>query len=195
METERPPTANVSFVDCEFSDNAGFGFVSPSKKASAISCSRCKFVGTTNLAAWLDSPGMRFSQCLFVGAINHVFGSPDPAQAAQFADCTFSDDPALSPSGEVFLGPLKGPIAILLKASNARFSRCHFRLSHDGLLPLSQADVIYADCDMSQRSPAPSRPLGTYIGTNVIRGNARLDGSSIRGSVMLNGRALERTAS
>jgi len=191
METERPPTRNVSFSDCEFSDNAGFGFVSPSKKASDITCTRCKFVGTTNLAGWLDSPRMRFRNCLFVGSINHVFGDTDPTQAAQFLDCTFTDDPGLSPTGEVFLGGgQRNWIAVVQRGTNVLFSRCNFRLLRDGLLPLSQSDVIYADCKLSQRSPALSNPRGTYIGTNVITGNVQLKGSVIRGQVTLNGRLM-----
>ncbi|HET7604912.1 MAG TPA: right-handed parallel beta-helix repeat-containing protein [Sphingomicrobium sp.] len=189
VEAERSPIRNVAFEDCEFSDNHGFGLVAGTGKSADLRFDRCKFVGTTNWSAWPDRPQMRFRSCLFVGAINHARGDADPARAAQFLDCTFTDDPALSPTGKVFL-PKGKWIAIILKSPNVRFRRCHFRLIADGVLPLSQSQVIYEDCDMSQRSAAPSGPRGTYLGTTSIRGNAHLEDSIIRGKVTLNGRIL-----
>jgi hypothetical protein len=192
IEAERPPISDVIFRDCEFSDNKGFGLVAASGKSADLQFERCKFVGTTNWSAWPDRRRMRFRKCLFVGAINHARGDLDPAEAAQFLDCTFTDDPALSPTGKVFLPEGKW-IAIVLDRPNVQFRRCRFRLVSDGVLPLSQKQVIYADCEMSQRSTAPSAPRGTYVGTNSIRGNAHLEDSVIRGNVTLNGRLLPQS--
>lgn len=195
IEAESGPIRNVNFSDCEFSDNRGFALVQGTGKSLDATFTRCKFIGTTNYAAWPHRPGIRFSDCLFVGQIVNVFGDVDPARAAQFVNCIFTDDPALSPTRQVFLGRSGPPtIAVLLKSPNVLFSHCHFRLVADGLLPQSRSDVIYADCDMSQRSREPSAPLGTYIGTSTILGNARLEGSVIRGSVTLNGRTVPRNA-
>ena len=195
IEPEGVPINNVNFTDCEFSDNRGFGLVAGSAKAQNATFTGCKFIGTTNYAAWPHGAGFRFSDCLFVGQIVNVFGKEDPARATQFVNCTFTDDPTLSPTRQVFLGRSgPGTVAVLLKSPNVLFSHCHFRLVANGLLPQSKSDVIYADCDMSQRSVEPSAPLGTYIGTNTIRGNARLEGSVIRGNVTLNGRTVPRNA-
>jgi hypothetical protein len=185
---------NVAFSDCEFSDNAGFAMVAGSGDSADATFTRCKFVGTTNWAAWPNKPGFRFSNCTFVGQIVHVYGDPDPARAAQFMDCTFSDNPALSPTGQVYGGRIEAkPIAILTKSQNALFNRCNFNLAGDMTLPMS-TDVIYSDCTMTQRSPMPSRPGGTYLGRTTISGNANLTGSHIRGTVTLNGRPLPPTA-
>ncbi len=185
---------NVAFTDCEFSDNAGFALVAGSGDSADATFTRCKFVGTTNWAAWPNKPGFRFSNCTFVGQIVHIYGDPDPARAAQFMDCIFSDDPALSPTGQVYGGRIGAkPIAILTKSQNALFNRCNFNLVADMTLPMS-TDVIYSDCTMSQRSPMPSRPGGTYLGSTTISGNANLTGSHIRGTVTLNGRPLPPTA-
>jgi hypothetical protein len=185
----------VAFSNCEFSDNTGFGVVAGGGDSAEIRFEHCRFVGTTNWAAWPESPLMRFNDCLFVGSINHIHADVDPHRAGQFIGCTFTDDPALSPTGRVFLGPDGGRWIIVIDRhdANARFAQCHFRLIGQGLLPLSGAGVIYADCDMSQRSPAASAPRGTYVGQNSIRGNAHLEGSVIRGEVMLNGRPVPRT--
>jgi hypothetical protein len=194
IESEQSPIRNVAFTDCDFSDNSGFGVVADSGDSADASFSGCKFIGTTNWSAWPRKPGMRFDNCLFVGSITRVYGDPDPNRAAQFHNCTFTDDPALSPTHQVFLGRTQEkPIALVMNGQNVLFSGCHFRLVAGGVLPKSIPAVIYENCDMSQRDPAPSSPRGTYLGTNSIRGNAQLEGSIIRGGVTLNGRLLPRT--
>jgi hypothetical protein len=195
VEAERGPIRDVSFSNCEFSDNAGFGMVAGSGDIAGVKFAGCKFIGTTNPSAWASKPAIRFADCLFVGQITHLHGDPDPTRATQFTGCTFTDDPTLSPTGQVFLG--RGPertIAPLGQAQNVLFSHCHFRLVREGLLPQSGVGVIYSDCDMSQRSPTPSAPHGTFLGTNSINGNAQIQGSIIRGTVTLNGRLVSSAA-
>lgn len=188
MEAESSPIENVAFSNCEFADNTGFGTVSGHRRSSNISYASCKFIATTNLGVWPDSPMTRFTNCLFVGTINHEHPSPDPAEASQFFNCTFTDDPSLSPTGTVFLGHGNGKyIAVVRPGQNVLFDHCRFDLVGEGLLPLSSPDVIYNSCDMRQRSSRISAPLGTYTGNTTIVGNARLSGSIIRGTVTLNG--------
>lgn len=195
IEAENWPIRNVSFEDCEISDNSGFGIVSGSGDSADISFSGCKFIGTTTWAAAPGSPGMRFNHCVFAGSIAYCHGDANPLRAAHFTDCTFTDDRSLSPTGKLFLGKGKDHwIAQVLKSPNVRFEGCRFRLTGDALLPSSDNGVIYADCVMSQRSPAVSRPLGTYVGTNSISGRADLEGAIIRGRVVVNGRALPRSS-
>lgn len=186
VEAEFGPIRNVAFSRCEFVDNHGFGFVAGSGDAAEISFSGCKFVGTTNWSAWPDQPGIRFQDCLFVGALTHAHGDENPARAVHFIGCTFTDDTALSNTGKVFL-PQGGWIAVV-QSPNVRFTGCHFRLLGAALLPRSNNKVIYQDCDMSQRATKPSAPRGTYLGTNTIKGNASLGDSNIVGSVTLNGK-------
>jgi hypothetical protein len=195
IEAEGRPIRNVDFQDCEFSNNVAFGMgAGRPTDSDDIRFTRCKFIGTTNWSAGPDRSRMRFRSCLFVGTIGYVYGDADPNLAAQFFDCTFTDDPALSPTGRVFLGR-GGPksIAMIGDRQNILFSHCKFRLVADGVLPNSGKDVIYDNCQMSQRAKDRSKPRGTYIGTNVVSGNANLEGSVIRGKVTLNGRVLSRT--
>jgi hypothetical protein len=192
IETGKDPIRNVSFDSCEFSDNLGFGMDAGTGDSAGISFTSCKFIGTTNYAAWPDRPQMRFKSCVFVGAVNHLYGDPDPSRAAQLYDCTFTDDPSLSSTGRVFLPPGNW-IAVVLQRANVLFSGCRFRLVGRGVLPLSGAGAIYSDCTMTQASPAPSAPRGTYLGTDSITGDARIEGSIIRGKVVLNGRVVPLT--
>jgi hypothetical protein len=189
IETGKDPIRAVTFSGCEFSDNFGFGLDAGTGDSAGITFTSCKFIGTTNYAAWPDRPQMRFNSCIFVGAINHLYGADDPARAAQFYDCTFTDDPSLSPTGQAFVPPGNW-IAVVLQRPNVLFSGCRFRLVGRAVLPLSGAGVIYSNCTMVQASPGPSAPRGTYLGTNSIVGNAHLAGSNIRGAVTLNGRSL-----
>jgi hypothetical protein len=180
---------HLRFVECEFSNNVGAGLTADSGPSEGASFERCAFIGTTSWAAWPNKPRFRFAACTFVGPIVHAFGDPDPARACQFHDCTFRDDPALSPTGEVYGGPNPSrPIADLSDNPNVLFNRCRFLLTHRSVLPWTTNVVIFADCILSQRAPAQSYPRGTFVGRNVLTGNIGLYSARIRGEVILNGR-------
>jgi hypothetical protein len=182
---------NISFTSCEFSDNAGPGLLAPVGDSEGVTFSGCTFVGTTSWAAWPKKPRYRFTNCTFVGAITNAYGDPDPNRAAQFHGCTFTDDPRISPTGQVFTGRGgRSPIAQLGKSQNVLFNRCRFALVGQAVLPLSNPSVRYVDCEMTQASPRRSRPRGTYLGTNRLSGNIDLGQSVISGTVILNGRTL-----
>ncbi len=182
---------NISFRHCEFSDNAGPGLLAPTGNSEGVTFDGCTFVGTTSWAAWPKKPKFRFSNCLFVGAIVHAFGDPDPARATQFHACTFKDDPRLSPTGQVFLGRGSNrAIANLPRSENVLFNRCQFTLTHEAVLPFTNQVVRYSDCVMVQASPARSRPKGTYFGLNRLTGNIDLRNAIVRGTVILNGHTL-----
>lgn len=195
IEPEQKTVRKLSFTSCEFSDNSGVGLVAEAGDSEGATFDSCTFVGTTAWAAWPNKAGFRFRDCTFVGASVHPYGSADPKQAAQFANCRFLDDPALSPTGAVYGGTGDAlPIVALPNSPNARFDGCSFHLVGKAEVPWSNYGVIYSNCTMSQRSPAASYPRGTYFGTTVIDGNAMLERSVIRGTVILNGRTLPRSA-
>ena len=194
IEAEGVLVRNVAFSDCTFSDNHGFALVAGSGDSENIRCDGCTFIGTTDWTLWAERPRMRFSNCTIIGTVIRAFGDPDPSRAAQFTDCTFTDDPSLSPTGKVFTGINRpGTIAYIPRAQNVLFRRCHFRLIAGATLPETNVRVIYADCDMSQRAPQLSRPIGTYSGTNRITGSASVAGSRIRGVVTVDGRQIPAT--
>jgi hypothetical protein len=183
--------SNLSFVDCEFSNNSGAGLTADSGPSEGASFERCTFIGTTSWAAWPNKPDIRFIGCTFVGPIVHAYGSVDPRRACQFHDCTFRDDPALSPTGQIYGGANESrPIADLSNNPNVLFNRCRFLLTHRSVLPWTTNVVIFADCTLSQRAPAQSYPRGTFIGRNVLTGNIELYSARIHGEVIFNGRRL-----
>jgi len=194
LEAEpRSTIRRMGFLSCEFLDNRGAGLAADSGDTEDVSFDDCRFVGTTSWTAWPRKPRMTFSNCTFIGAMVHPFGDPNPARAARFVACSFLDDPALSPTGNLYLGPsLAKPIVNAPSAENALFDTCRFHLIKEGLLPFTR-DVIYSDCIMSQRSPIRSHPGGIYFGTDRLSGNIDLSGATIGGNVTLNGRALPRT--
>ena len=179
---------DLRFVECEFANNSGAGLTADSGPSEGASFERCTFIGTTNWAAWPNKPRFRFEGCTFVGPIVHAFGDPDPERACQFHDCTFRDDPALSPTRRVYGGANPSrPIADLPGNPNVLFNRCRFLLTHQAVLPWTTNVVIFADCILSQRAPAQSYPRGTFVGRNVLTGNIGLYSARIRGEVILNG--------
>jgi hypothetical protein len=194
IEAETKPVRNLRFSRCQFSNNTGVGVVADQGDSEGAVFEHCRFVGTTNWALWPNKPGMRFTSSQFVGSIVNAFGSEDKAQAVQFHNCEFRDDPALSPTGEVYDHKNEHPIADLPYSRNVLFNRCRFRLTHRAVLPWSTNGVIYSDCLMSQSSAKQGYPRGTFVGSNRIDGHVDLYSSNILGELIVNGRLIARTA-
>jgi hypothetical protein len=178
---------DVSFANCEFSNNFGCGLVADSGDSEGASFTACTFIGSTNWAAWPNKPRFRFVDCTFVGPIVRAFGDPNRERATQFHGCTFRDDPALSPTGTVYGGEnTDRPIGDLPGNKNVLFNKCRFLLTHQAVLPWS-VDVTYADCTLSQKAPKHGFPRGVYLGRNTITGAVAIGGSLVQGSLTVNG--------
>ena len=190
IEAEVQSIRNVSFLRCEFSDNSGAGMVADSGDTDGATFTDCLFVGTTNWSAWPRKPHFYFSACRFVGALVNAYGDVDPERAARFDNCIFCDDPALSPTGEVY--KVQAPIADLSDNLNVQFNQCEFTLKHEAVLPWS-VNAIYSDSTMSQSASAQAYPRGTFKGTNRINGNVDLYGSTVLGPLTVNGQLLPLT--
>lgn len=185
---------DLHFSACDFTGNKGVGMVADSGDSEGAVFEDCTFVGSTSWAAWPKKPRFRFTRCTFVGPIVNAYGDPVRERAAQFHDCSFRDDPALSPTGEIYGGVNpRRPIADLSKSENVLFNRCRFILTHRSVLPWVTRLVIFSDCQMSQEAVPKSFPRGTFIGRNVLSGNIGLEGARILGEVFLNGRKLPLT--
>jgi hypothetical protein len=190
IESEgKRPIRDLTFTRCKFLDNRGCGMVADSGDSEGVKFTDCTFVGTTNWSAWPRKPGFSFANCTFVGSLVHVYGGPDPTLAARFTACRFTDDPALSPTGQVFSGAGQAPILATGPDGDALFDGCTFTLVGGAVLPATRS-AIYRNCKMSQRSRKPARPIGRYQGTNSIAGPVNLTGSSNEGTLVVNGRQL-----
>lgn len=186
IEAESAPIRNLRFNRCTFEDNAGCGFVADSGDSADVQLADCRFVGTTFWSTWTNKPGFRFDRCEIVGACVHFFSSPDPLKATRFYDCTFTDAPARSANGKIFLN---GPMANAAYSSNVLFARCRFDATHGASLPWSTA-VIYEDCTMRQSGLGPGYPRGRFRGSNRIDGAVDIAASPVQGRLVLNGRVI-----
>lgn len=188
IEAEDSVCRNGRFVQCEFVDNLGAAMVADSGDSADVRFDRCTFIGTTSWSAWPRKPRFVFRDCLFVGSIVAVFGSPNPADATQFHDCRFYGDPALSPTRQVYgayLADLGGG------ATNVLMRNCDFRAIAPGIaLPWTLPDIRFDNCRFSQKGTGQSYPRGIFTGINRMdsAGPVGLDGSEIRGRLILNGR-------
>jgi len=191
IEGEGKEVRAPTFVDCEFSDNEGGGMIAAEGRARGASFTRCKFVGTTYWSAWPNKPGFAFDDCTFVGAMTNVYGSTVAGEATRFRRCRFTDDPALSPTGQVYGRDGAGkPIVDLSDNPNVLFDACRFDLTGRTRLPWSTRSVIYKDCTFSQKAPEIAYTRGTFIGTTTISGEVTITDSLIRGRFIRNGQLI-----
>jgi hypothetical protein len=178
---------DLTFTDCEFSNNVGVGLLADSGDSQDATFTRCSFIGTTAWSAWPLKPGFVFRGCTFVGAVVHPYPDADPRRATRFDDCRFLDDPRLSPNGKVYLaGEKNHAIVDMADSHNVQFNRCAFLLTHDGLLPWSW-HALYTDCVMRQAAPVTAYPKGKYFGRNTIDAPVDMYGTIVVGSLTLNG--------
>jgi hypothetical protein len=190
IEAENSVCRNGRFVDCEFSDNAGVGFLADQGDTANVRLERCTFVGTTAWSAWPRKPGFVFDDCLFVGAIVQTHGDPDPRRAVRFQSCRFRADRALSPTRAVYGSTLADLGA---GATNVLFTGCSFEaIIPEVALPWTPGDVRYDNCRFRQAGKVTSYPRGVFTGRCEIvsAGHVQLEGSRFAGHVTLNGRKL-----
>jgi hypothetical protein len=189
IEAESSTIRDLSFTGCEFSNNSGVGMVADSGDSEGATFADCLFVGTSAWSAWPSKPKFSFANCRFVGSICHAFADTDPSRACQFSGCAFLDDPALSPSGEVF----GGFIADLGSGdTNVLFDSCKFDLKHANMLPWTDF-AGFKDCTMSQSAVGQAYPRGTFTGVNNINGNVDLYSSKVIGQLTVNGQVVPPT--
>ena len=183
---------DVTFARCKFRDNAGPGLIGEGGDSSGVSFADCEFVGTTDWAAVPNRPRFSFDRCTFAGTVIQAHASAVPAEATKFRQCRFTDNPKMSPTGDLFVGGKAGDGIVNLGSSdNIQFDRCVFDLDHRGVLPWSWR-AIYQDCTMGQASSTPAMTKGKYLGNNVIDGPVELYGSMIVGTLILNGKSVPK---
>jgi hypothetical protein len=184
---------NLRFESCEFSNNGGVGLLADQGDSEGAFFLDCRFIATTSWGAWPNKPGFKFVRCDFVGSIVNAHGDPNPNRAVQFYNCRFRDDPALSPTREVYNAKDRHPIADFPFAQNVLFKACRFELTHRAVLPWSSNLPIYEDCVMSQKETKVAYPRGVYRGRNRINGYVDLYGSRIIGELRVNDKVIPRT--
>lgn len=183
---------DLTFTDCEFSNNVGCGLLAEAGDGEGAVFTHCTFIGTTSWSAWPRKPRMVFRDSTFVGSAVNAQPHANPALAAQFHGCRFRDDPRLSPTGRVYGGEGKGhPIVDMGASDNVLFSRCSFVMTHAGRLPWSWR-ATYADCTMVQKSRETAYPKGKYLGRSTISAPADLYNSKVIGTLILNGKPVDK---
>lgn len=191
MEAESSVCRNGYFVDCEFINNVGAGFLADSGDGADAVFERCTFVGTSYFAVWPKRPGLVFRDCVVAGTLVNAYPSADLSHAAQFYRCRFTTDPLLSPTAKLYNGMLAD---LGGGATNVLFDGCTFdATTSEAVLPWSPTDTRYHNCLFTQAGTKPSYTRGVFTGVNrfATAGSVVLDGSTFRGAVYLNGRRVK----
>ena len=158
----------VVLLNCEFSDNIGAALVADTGDTADIVVKRSKLVGTTSNAIYCTKPRFVVEDSTIVGA--SVLGFASSARTLdshRYVRCLFTDDTALSPTGQVFAGPA---MDMGVGSFFTSFIDCQFRLIGQGLAPFSNGDAHFHNVRMEQSASSPSSPRGTYSGDNYLSG-------------------------
>lgn len=119
VEAEGSVCRKGRFVDCEFMDNAGHGFVADSGDTEDIRLVRCRFLGTSAYSVWPNKPGIVFEDCEIYGTVVATYGSLDSTRAVHFVRCHFEDRAYLA--GRPVC---RGAGVIEASGENVLFDRC-----------------------------------------------------------------------
>ncbi|HEV3049569.1 MAG TPA: right-handed parallel beta-helix repeat-containing protein, partial [Longimicrobium sp.] len=106
------------FVDCEFLDNYGQGFVADTGDVEDVRLVRCRFAGTTNYSVWPNKPRIVFEDCDISGGVAHTYGSHDSTRATKFLRCHFEDRAYLAGK------PVYGVAVIEANGNNVLYEGC-----------------------------------------------------------------------
>ena len=124
LESEGGWIRDVTFIDCEFSNNSGVGLVADSGNTAGVTLIRCRLIGTTSYAIWPRKPRVALHDCLIVGgAVNAYDSATQPDDATKFFNCKFSDEVAYSPTGTVYNS---GFLANFEAGANVVVENCNF---------------------------------------------------------------------
>ncbi len=125
IESEGGYAENLTFIDCEFSNNIGSaGLIAASGVTSAVTCIRCKFVGTNTFSLQPTKARMSFYDCLIVGTMTNPYSDANtPDDGNKFINCLFTDDVARSPTGVVYNG---GYLALFEATGGVLLDNCTF---------------------------------------------------------------------
>ena len=124
---------NTTFHNCDFEDNAFAGMVSDASGYSReADFYNCRFIGTTSWSIFLTREAFRFHDCFFAGAMVGLHGNDDPYLATKFYRCTFSDDPAYSPTGQLYTQGAAVFMDLGLGSNNVYFEECTFLKTQTG---------------------------------------------------------------
>jgi hypothetical protein len=185
IEVENSIIKNGHFINCYVNDNAGAGIISIGQDTYNINFKNCRFIGTSNSAAYPKSAGFSFDSCTFVGKVERIFGSSDKSKATFFKDCLFTMDKKMSPTGKVF-----GDRCEFYEAQNVVFDRCRFDADSTALPVFNNKEIVFVNCSFSQDNNTDFNASAIFKGTTHFyipeKKIIKTEESKFEGEVILN---------
>jgi len=156
------------FDVCEFSGNAGIGWVADSGNGGDATFTRCRFVGGggSSWALWPRMPGLKFHDCRIIGSVANPFSDGGVAsnRSTEFHSCEFTNDPAYG-------GAANSQFLVDAGANNtaALYSDCEFRaVGGTQRVAVSFPSTRYRNCTFNQEAQADMNIAGVFTGDNVV---------------------------
>lgn len=180
IEIENSIIKNGYFINCLFYDNAGNGIISIHNgitDTENIHFKKTTFIGTTNSAAYLKTPGLSFDSCVFVGKVERIFGSADKKKAISFKNCLFTMDKKKSPNGKVFANHCE-----FYEGQNVVFDNCEFNSGTTRLPVFNNKEIVFLNCRFYQNSNINFDASAIFKGTTkfIMKGKGKLDATEAK---------------
>jgi hypothetical protein len=191
-EPEANTYGRFSTNRCWFGNSAGPAFVMYSGRTEVARHTESTFVGTVGPAIYIKKPNAIFDKCRIVGGVQlgwaanygNLGAITEIGAAPKFTDCTFTDDPIYSPTGEVYIS---GGITVTA-GTDPQFTRCIFNMVNGMLCPAGSNKTRYIDCYL-RISTGSQEAQGEFYGTTYFVGTWDLHTvkPKLFGTVYLNG--------
>lgn len=139
--------ADVLFDNCEFVGNWGSGAIAFGQSLENVKFRGCKYVGTTNSAAYINTSGMEFDGCQFVGLVISAIAPADVAgtgiafNAPVFKRCFFTNKLTLSPTGALYNLGTPNLIETSALGVHTGFEACRFEHAQAGAISVGAQDI------------------------------------------------------
>ncbi|NTS42256.1 right-handed parallel beta-helix repeat-containing protein [Flavisolibacter sp. BT320] len=120
VEAEVGDIRNGKFINCEFINNKGVGFLADNGPSSDVTLDNCTIWGVTTWSIWITRPAFTIMNSRIYGSAVHGHNAANEKDATKFINCHFEDKPY---NGKEPFGKF------LVESNNARrmlFEKCTF---------------------------------------------------------------------
>ena len=182
---------NGQFINCEFINNVGVGFLADTGDSADITLQRCTLIGSTNYPVWPRKPRIHFLDCTISGQIVNTCSehTPGDGNATRFTGCYLTDQ--IKYDNQVHMYP--GWCLLDLGGGSQGVSLDHCTVYTEiGTFMYTAGQVIVHNCSLIQTTDYPSSLEALFSGQSKVQTAGMFDNARamVVGRVLCNGQEM-----